>query len=171
MRLLPIFPILAIAALTPIAASNAQNQRWQSTSTIDQAVTNFTGAATGTTGGARSAVDRRLRLVLCRNPLAASWRNVRRDMVVVECPDRGGWRMFVPVLRERTVQASTAKPPVKRGQAVTISVRGRGFAVSRPGEALEHGRIGEWIRVKPLSGNETLKARIVDPGLVEVALR
>ncbi|MCX7863954.1 MAG: flagella basal body P-ring formation protein FlgA [Novosphingobium sp.] len=139
---------------------------------IDREVAAFTGAATGTAGGAMQPVDRRLRLKACSSPLSLSWREASRQTVVVECPDPGGWRLFVPV---RSVSpAAFGLNAVNRGDSVTISVTGPGFAVSRPGEALEAGAAGAWIRVRPVDGTgrggEPLRARIVRPGLVSLSL-
>ena len=113
-------------------------------------------------------VDRRLRLRPCHAPLDLAWRTPRRESVVVACPDPGGWRLFVPV---RGAHAATAPLSVGRGEAVTIAVAGPGFSVSQPGEALEGGAAGDWIRVRGLGAKaQTVRARIVRPGLVEVPL-
>jgi flagella basal body P-ring formation protein FlgA len=59
---------------------------------------------------------------------------------------------------------------VLRGEAVTIAVSGDGFTVSQPGEALDPGAVGQWIRVKTAAaGAQPLRARIVRPGLVALA--
>ena len=89
----------------------------------------------------------------------------RRDTVVVECPDAGGWRLFVPV----AALASASSPAISRGDAVTVAVSGRGFAVAQPGEALESGGIGGWIRVKTTTG-QPMRAQVVRPGMVSVPL-
>ena len=65
--------------------------------TIDRQVAAFTGAPIGAAGGATQGLDRRLRLRPCYAPLALAWRGQTRDTVVAECPDAGGWRLFVPV--------------------------------------------------------------------------
>jgi len=135
---------------------------------IDIAVARFTGAAIGQPGGAMQPVDRRLRLNSCTAPLALAWRTARRDSVVVQCPDAGGWRLFVAV-DANPVAALPEPPAINRGDAVTIAVEGEGFSVSRPGEAMEAGAAGGWIRVRPVAGTP-LSARIVRPGLVAVAL-
>jgi hypothetical protein len=64
---------------------------------LDAAVARFAGAPIGAEGGAVTPLDRRLRLTPCRSPAALSWRGERRETIVVECPDNGGWRLFVPV--------------------------------------------------------------------------
>lgn len=135
---------------------------------IDIAVARFTGAAIGESGGALQPVDRRLRLNRCAAPLALAWRTARQDSVVVQCPDVGGWRLYVPVVAQ--MAAALPEPPaILRGDAVTIAVAGEGFTVSRPGEAMEAGPAGGWIRVRPIAG-EPVRARVVRPGLVSLAL-
>jgi flagella basal body P-ring formation protein FlgA len=139
---------------------------------IDREVAEFTGKTIGQNGGAMMPVDRRLRLNACVAPLALNWRTNRRDAVLVQCPDPGSWRIFVPVR-----MAENAPSAIARGEAVTIAVVGDGFAVSQPGEALDAGAVGDWIRVRTLrSGNnysqgDAVRARITRPGEVEVALR
>ncbi|MBN9143237.1 MULTISPECIES: flagella basal body P-ring formation protein FlgA [unclassified Novosphingobium] len=140
---------------------------------IDREVAEFTGKAIGQSGGAMMPVDRRLRLNACMSPLALSWRTTRRDAVLVQCPDPGSWRVFVPVR-----MAENAPSAVARGEAVTIAVVGEGFAVSQPGEALDAGAVGDWIRVRTLrsgaasySQTDAVRARITRPGEVEVELR
>jgi flagella basal body P-ring formation protein FlgA len=146
---------------------------------IDRQVAAFTGAAIGTPGGATMPVDRRLRLLRCGGPLAVSWNGLRRDAVQVQCPDRGGWRIFVPLTAAAApVAAAPAAAPnaVGRGDAVTIAVEGDGFSVSQPGEALDAGPIGGWIRVRPVAASaaaprgDTLRAQIVRPGMVAIPL-
>jgi len=144
---------------------------------IDREVERFTGVPAGAEGGASLPVDRRLRLAPCRSPLALSWRTPRQETVLVECPDAGSWRIFVPVRRSLGPVGSgagggpVAAPAVNRGDAVTIAVAGEGFAVSQPGEALDGGPVGAWIRVRTLSAKaQPMRARIVRPGLVEMPL-
>lgn len=144
---------------------------------IDREVERFTGVPAGAEGGASLPVDRRLRLAPCRSPLALSWRTPRQETVLVECPDAGSWRIFVPVRRSLGPVGSgagggpVAAPAINRGDAVTIAVAGEGFAVSQPGEALDGGPVGAWIRVRTLSVKaQPMRARIVRPGLVEMPL-
>ena len=125
-------------------------------------------------------VDRRLRLQACAAPLAVSWNGLRRDSVLVQCPAAGGWRIFVQLTTGTMAGAMAAAPAVSKGDAVTIAVTGDGFTVSQPGEALEGGPIGGWIRVRPVksggaaasfAGNgETLRAQVVRPGTVAIPL-
>jgi flagella basal body P-ring formation protein FlgA len=141
---------------------------------LDREVAAFTGAPIGAPGGAAMPVDRRLRLQACGAPLSVSWNGLRRDSVLVQCPEAGGWRIFVQVANPTLGVA--AAPAVNRGDAVTIAVTGDGFSVSQPGEALENGPVGAWIRVRPVrsarpgfaASGDTLRARIVRPGMVAI---
>jgi flagella basal body P-ring formation protein FlgA len=146
---------------------------------IDSQVAAFIGAPVGAPGGAVMPVDRRLRLQACAAPLTVSWNGLRRDSVQVQCPVAGGWRIFVQ-LTTATMGGAMAAPAVNRGDAVTIAVTGDSFTVSQPGEALEGGAVGAWIRVRPVrsrgpayatAGNgDTLRAQIVRPGMVAIPL-
>ena len=159
-----LLPALALAI--PVAA---HAQTITDPDMIDAEVVRFTGAPQGSPGGAALPVDRRLKLAACRQPLALGWNGQRRDTVVVQCPDPGSWRLFVAVLSGPA--AAPQQAAVTRGEAVSITVAGPGFSVSQPGEAMEAGPVGAWIRVRPVGRNEPLRARIVRPGLVEVPVQ
>lgn len=134
---------------------------------IDRAVAAFTGAPAGSDGGAQVAVDRRLRLAACTAPLALSWHTPAQANVMVQCPDARSWRIFVPV--RSAAPAAAAAPLVVRGDPVTIAVAGAGFSVSQPGEAMESGAAGSWIRVRGVAAkSQVMRARVVRAGLVEV---
>jgi len=143
---------------------------------IDRQVAQFTGAGIGQPGGAGSQVDRRLRLRPCFSPLALAWHGPRRDTVVVQCPDAGSWKLFVPVTGGSQGGALAELPAINRGDAVTVAVSGDGFTVSQPGEAMEGGAVGSWIKVRMVGAsakpgaNETMRAQIIRPGLVRVPL-
>ncbi|MBU6266150.1 MAG: flagella basal body P-ring formation protein FlgA [Sphingomonadales bacterium] len=160
--------LIRAAALVGLAPA-ASAAPFASLDQIDYAVAGFTGAGIGQPGGATLPLDRRLRLGACRAPLALSWRTDRHDAVLVQCPDPGAWHLFVPV--QAQPQAS-AGPAILRGEAVNVLVAGDGFSVSQPGEAMESGAIGAWIRVRTVKDGsakgEPIRARIVRPGLAEV---
>lgn len=162
---------LCAALAAPALPATAAAQPFADLAAIDRAVTLFTGAPAGQTGGALQPVDRRLRLAACRSELALSWRGIRRDSVVVQCPDAGGWRIFVPV---EAAGSAVAAPAIARGDAVTIAISGQGFSVSQPGEALEAGAVGAWIKVRTAqagrSQGDAMRAQVIRPGLVGVPL-
>ena len=162
------------AALILIAAT-AVSGAFADLDAVDRQVAAFTGAGIGEMGGAQTPVDRRLRLQPCQGGLALSWRTARQESVVVQCGDVGGWRLLVPVNRPTPVAAAMpAANAVNRGDAVAIAISGDGFTVSQPGEAMEAGPVGAWIRVRPAaagnSRSETMRARIERPGLVMLPL-
>ena len=147
-------PALALAVTEPSA--------------IDRAVADFTGAPLGAPGGAALPVDRRLRLAACTSSLALGWYGSRQDAVLVQCPT-AGWRLYVPLKPDPAAPATA--PAVMRGDAVTISLEGEGFAVSQPGEAMEAGPVGGWIKVRTLAAGSTpLRAKVIRPGLVGIEL-
>jgi flagella basal body P-ring formation protein FlgA len=167
MKLAP--ALLLPAAFLVMAPARAHAAPFADLAAIDLAVAQFTGAPQGAIGGAAQVADRRLKLAPCANPLSLSWYAGRRDTVLVQCPDTGGWRLFMPVLQAAPGVAEA--PAVLRGEAVTVAVSGDGFSVSQPGEAMDPGAVGQWIRVKTAAaGSQPLRARIVRPGLVSVAL-
>lgn len=142
---------------------------------IDREVAGFTGADIGQTGGATSPVDRRLRLRPCGSPLALAWRTQNHESVIVQCGDPGSWRLFVPVKREAAGVggAMGGAPAINRGDAISIAVTGDGFTVAQPGEAMESGAVGAWIRVRPVNakpGDEPMRAQVVRPGLTALPL-
>jgi flagella basal body P-ring formation protein FlgA len=161
-------PLLAGAALLAAGAPAAAG--FADPVEIDQAVARFTGAATGAEGGARLPVDRRLKLAHCNAPLALEWYGRQRDTVLVRCPVAGGWRLFVPV-ESTAVAAAPKEVAVARGESVAIVVQGKGFTLSRKGEALEGGAVGEWIRVRTAgTRSDPVRLRIVEPGKVGMEL-
>ena len=159
------------AAALGISATAGAQAGYASLSAIDRAVAAFTGADIGLPGGASLPVDRRLRLSACASPLELSWRGARHDTVVVQCPDAGSWHLFVPV---RNHVGQVGANAVVRGDSITIAVTGDGFSVSQPGEAMDPGAVGDWIRVRSVKDGsprtDSMRAKIVRPGEVEVPL-
>lgn len=129
---------------------------FQDTSGLDRAVAAFTGRAIGEEGGARTAVDARLRLASCPT-VALSWRSEAHDAVVVTCagPD---WRLFVPVRRAVPVASvpaaavptvvAKAAPVIRRGDPVLIEAGSGGFQITREGIAQGDAAPGARVAVK-----------------------
>jgi flagella basal body P-ring formation protein FlgA len=59
---------------------------------------------------------------------------------------------------------------IRKGDQVVISARSGGISVRMPGEALSDGTIGRQISVRNQRSNRVIKARVVGPGQVEVAM-
>jgi flagellar basal body P-ring formation protein FlgA len=144
-----LLPLLALAA--PAFAAG-----FQDTASLDRAVAAFTGRPAGAEGGARSAVDGRLRLATCPT-VSLSWRTDAHDAVVVTCPGPS-WRLFVPVIRAVPVATAApaaavaapvkAEPVIRRGDPVTIEAGEDGFAITRDGVALGDAAPGARFMVK-----------------------
>lgn len=164
------FPPLAALLLAPVMPLHAQSQQFTDPALVDQEVSRFTGVPIGQTGGARSQIDRRLRLVRCQRPLDLALYGTQQNSVAVSCPDPSGWRIFVPLLAAAAPTGAAVQELVSRGDNVSIAIEGRGFSVAQSGEAMESGGAGDWIRVKPPGKAEAIRARIERPGKVVIPL-
>ena len=98
------------------------------------------------------------------------WHSPARTAVQVECPGPTSWRIFVAIAPAQGTGTATqrAAPAVKRGDAITVVVRGRGFSVQQQGEAMENGAVGDWIFVRTNRKADGLRAQIERPGLAVV---
>lgn len=162
---------LAAAAL---AATTANAATPMDLSIIDRAVADFTGATIGQPGGAKLPVDRRLRLASCNAPLDLQWFGRDQRSVQVACPT-AGWRIYVAVDADagggHGASPQYGQTLVKRGENVSILVRGSGFTLTRQGSAVEDGAQGEWIKVRATGQRtETLRAMVIRPGQVGIDL-
>ena len=159
--------IALMFAASPVAAQN-----FQSTTLIDKAVAGFTGHAIGESGGARTAVDTRLKLAAC--PMVSlNWRTDGHDSVVVTCTDPQ-WRIFVPVMMPASpapaatpaaaVVAAKAPIVIKRGDPVTVVAGDGGFSVTRDGIATTDAAAGARVLVRVQDGKPPIQAIAVEPG-------
>lgn len=151
---------------------------FQDTAAIDRAVAAFTTHGVGQEGGARTAVDARLRLAACAT-VSLSWRTEAHDAVVVACsgPD---WRLYVPVIRpagsapvaQTAMAPATVKaaPVIKRGDPVLVEAGTDGFSVTREGIAMTDAAPGGRFLVKvedakgPVQAVATADGRATLPG-------
>ncbi|MEM8724229.1 MAG: flagella basal body P-ring formation protein FlgA [Pseudomonadota bacterium] len=163
MAIIMFVPLFSPAMATDDTAANG----FTDPRDIDRVVASFTGAGVGQIGGARVPADRRLRLARCDQPLMASWHGRSESTVRVECPSANGWRIFIAT--RPLPQAAQPQRVVKRGDPVTVIVRGRGFSVQQSGEATENGAVGDWIGIRVGGRNarnaDPIRARIERPGL------
>src|SRR5690554_880970 len=68
-------------------------------------------------------------------------------------------------LRQGLLEAPLA---ISRGQTVSLASRSGGITVVTQAEALGNGRVGEQVRVRNLSSERIISARIIEEGAVEV---
>ncbi|GAA4768400.1 hypothetical protein GCM10023219_12930 [Stakelama sediminis] len=165
---------LLVPALLIAAPAAAQAGQFQDTKVLDTAVEQFTGKAIGDVGGARAAVDARLKLASCALP-QLSWRGSFHDAVVVRCMSPQ-WRIYVPVNVAPQAPAATpvaaaapaAKPEkvIKRGDPVTIEASARGFSITRDGIAMADAVKGARLPVKVGERQPPIQAVAVGPGQV-----
>lgn len=64
----------------------------------------------------------------------------------------------------------SAAEVVRKGDQVVISAKSSTINVRMPGEALSDGALGSQIRVKNQRSGRTIRARVIGPGQVEVAM-
>jgi flagellar basal body P-ring formation protein FlgA len=159
-----------------LLAGPALAQSFQSTTLLDKAVAGFTGQPIGSDGGARTAIDARLKLAAC--PMVAlNWRTPAHDAVVVSCPDPI-WRIFVPVRMTAPPPAAAAPvaatptaivapkgpPVIKRGDPVSVVAGTEGFTVTRDGIATTDAPAGGRVLVRVTDGKPPIQAIAVEPG-------
>lgn len=131
---------------------------------LNHAIAGFLGQPAGSMGGAKNPLDPRLRLTRCAAPLAFGWHGTPGRTLALSCPDSGGWRIFVAVSAPSRMPLRT-EPAVKRGEMITLLIRGRGFSLQGHGLARDPGAVGDWIRVELPNSPTPLRARIERPGL------
>lgn len=157
---------LLIALSGPTAA-------FQSTETLDQLVERFAGAPIGAEGGARAAVDKRLKLAACDAP-QLSWRSPAEDAVVIRCQGPQQWRVFVPVNALPKAAAPTAATPapvaakvefvIRRGDPVMLEAGAAGFSITREGLAMADAAVGGRVLVKTDDKRPPVAAIALAPG-------
>lgn len=167
-------PLLIALALAPLPA--VAQTRFQDTVAIDVAVQAFTGKRIGEEGGARTPVDKRLKLAACDLP-QLDWRGSYQDSVVVRC-DAPAWRIFVPIVvpprAPQSVIAAAAAPvataPVKaepvirRGDPITLEVGSAGFSITRDAIAMGDAPAGARLLVKVDPAKPPVQAVAIETG-------
>ena len=140
---------------------------FQNVAALDSAVAAFTGRPIGVEGGARSAVDGRLKLAQCPT-VALSWRTEMHDAVVVTCSSPQ-WRIFVPVLAppravaspvaNTTIAAAVKQEPIiRRGDPVIIEAGSDGFSITRDGIAMADAAPGAHFLVRIDTARQPIQA-------------
>ncbi len=163
--------ILLLPALLATASAPGE---FQSTEVLDQLVERFAGAPIGGVGGARAAVDKRLKLAACDAP-QLSWRSSAEDAVVIRCQAPQQWRVFVAVNalpREAAAPTSAAPvaapvkalPVIKRGDPVMLEAGGGGFSITRDGVAMADAVAGARVLVKTDDKRPPVAAIAIEPG-------
>ncbi|OYX52429.1 MAG: hypothetical protein B7Y97_01445 [Sphingomonas sp. 32-66-10] len=156
---------LLIALSGPIAA-------FQSTEALDQLVERFAGAPIGAEGGARAAVDKRLKLAACDSP-QLSWRSPAEDAVVIRCQGPQQWRVFVAINALPKAAPTAAAPAlvaakpeliIRRGDPVMLEAGAAGFSITREGLAMGDAAVGGRVLVKTDEKRPPVAAIALAPG-------
>lgn len=160
-----------IAFALALAAAAAPHQ---DTAALDKVVAGFTGRPIGEDGGARAAIDSRLRLKQCPT-VALSWRTDAHDAVVVSCAGPE-WRVFVPIRKPAqspgvaVAGAAAAAAPVaaekiiKRGDPLMIEAGSDGFSITREGVAMADATEGQRLMVRVDGSKMPVQAIAMAPG-------
>lgn len=157
---------VAIMAAAPATAGEvtAGSARYYEAAELDRAIAEYLGQPTGRTGGSENPLDPRLRLARCEAPLEFGWHGTPGRTLALSCPAQGGWRIFIAVNAPNR-SAQRAAPAVRRGEQITLLIRGRGFSLQSQGLARDTGAVGDWIRIELPHSPEPVRGLIERPGL------
>ena len=150
-----------------LAATAAALPAWENLDRLDQEL----AAAAQATGAVALPIDRRIKLAHCPQPIVIEPADVQS--LAARCVPLG-WKIRVRLTGGQALAAAApaamqSAPLVRRGDPVTLSVPGSGFAVETSGTAIEDGRAGAVIRVKLEGGNRLISGIVTGPG--EISLR
>lgn len=124
-------------------------------------------------------------VIVARRPLARESVVERADVTLAERDvsllTQGYLTAFDQVLGNKITRSAlpdqvlpptylSAAEVVRKGDQVVISAKNPTINVRMPGEALSDGALGTQIRVKNQRSGRTIKARVIGPGQVEVAM-
>jgi len=162
-----------IPALLIAGPAVAQTRSFQDTAALDKAVAGFTGHAIGEEGGARTAIDGRLKLAQCPT-VALSWHGLNHDAVTITC-GAPNWHIYVPVVMAPPAPkspsiATTVTMPVKpvvvihRGDPVMVEASSSGFSISREAVAQGDAAAGQRFMAKGEGDKQPFQAIAVDTG-------
>lgn len=163
------------AIFLPLLLSAATPGGFQSTEALDRLVEQFAGAPIGMEGGARTPVDKRLKLAACADP-QLSWRSPAEDAVVIRCHGPQQWRLFVPVVAlprpvtptptvaVRPAAPVRAEPVIKRGDPVLVEAGSAGFSITLQGVAMGDAVPGGRVVVKMDDRRPPVAAIATEPG-------
>ncbi len=175
--MVPIFRRIALLVLLLIAPLPALAQGFENLEMLDNRVAAALGANIGEPGGATTAIDRRLRLQACPQPVEIG--EPIAGAVAVRCVPLG-WRIRVSIVssgESRQVASAAAParqeraaPVIRRGDQVELVAIAAGFTVSTLATADQDGAPGDRIRVRterrtaPVIGQVLSDGRVALPG-------
>ena len=164
-------PLAVFALPLPALAQGFENLEM-----LDNRVAAALGANIGEPGGARTPIDRRLRLQACPQPVEIG--EPVAGALAVRCAPLG-WRIRVSIVGapQASQAAATparaqarAEPVVRRGDQIELVAMASGFTVSTLAVAEQDGAPGDRIRVRterrtaPVIGQVLEDGRVALPG-------
>jgi flagella basal body P-ring formation protein FlgA len=107
--------------------------------------------------------------------------DIRVEKTMSDNPEPAGWKPPYGFIAKRRLPANTvlcpemisaAKPPVvvERNKSVIIRFENPGLLITAVGKAMQQGRVGEYIKVKNVSSQKTIIAKVNEDGTVEPVL-
>lgn len=163
--------LLVISVPSPAHAQG----KLQNLEELDILVEAAMGAAIGEPGGARTKVDRRLKLKQC--PEAPTVSGTVMGAASVKC-EALGWRIRVPLIaiasssnsynaqstRDNQAQYGAGEDVVKRGEPILLTVKRPSFTLTRVMIADKNGKVGDVIPVRAEPRGNPIFVRITAPG-------
>jgi flagella basal body P-ring formation protein FlgA len=164
--------MLLCLLLSAVAAAPASAQSFENLEMLDSRISAALGAGIGEPGGAVSAVDRRLRLASCPQPVEIA--EPAMGALTVRCQALG-WRIRIPLVGNGQASAAApaatrAAPTIRRGDQIQLVAISNGFTVSTLAVADQDGAPGDRIRVRtehrsaPIIGQVLADGRVALPG-------
>ena len=156
-------------ALCWLIGSPAQGQVMESLPALEQQLEQFLGKGQGEAGGARQAIDRRLRLKKCPQRPVIEKRD--KSLALIRCEPLN-WRISVALAGQDNGDQGPLRSQVKsqvmvkRGQPVLLIVHKNGFMVSRQMQADRTGSLGDIIPVRATRKATPVMAEIIGEGRV-----
>jgi len=156
--------LLAACVAAPVSAQSFENLTM-----LDSRISAALGAGIGEPGGAVSAVDRRLHLAACPQPVEIG--EPAMGAVTVRCQTLG-WRIRIPLVGNGQSPAATqgtsarAAPTIRRGDQVQLVAISNGFTVSTLAVADQDGGPGDRIRVRTEHRTAPIIGQILEDGRV-----
>lgn len=150
--------LLSLTFLTAFPLVPAQAQQFEDLAALDAKVASALGS------GSAAAIDRRLKLARCPEPVALD--TASTDIVVLRCHPIG-WRIRVPV-NSRSGIVDADKILVRRGETVEVIFLAEDFEIASSGIASEAGFAGKRISVKSSTGGTMIVGTVVSEGVVHV---
>jgi flagella basal body P-ring formation protein FlgA len=163
--------LLAASVAAPVSAQSTQRVLgFENLPMLDSRISAALGAGIGEPGGPVSAVDRRLHLAACPQPVEIA--EPAMGAVTVRCQTLG-WRIRIPLVGNgRSASAATpaaaarAAPTIRRGDQVQLVAISNGFTVSTLAVADQDGGPGDRIRVRTEHRAAPIIGQILDDGRV-----